>query len=1122
VPHKSPNTEPLPTLQLHGAASLWLGDVRVLSLERRDAALLAYLAFEGPTLRVKLLALLWPDEDAVLVRGRLRQRLFALKRKIKVELVLGNDALRLNDAARVLSGGGLDDAAARPLLGDDDYADIPEFARWLVAQRQRERAHRREHFAEQASTLEGEGRLAEAIVAAERLLAEEPLLEHAHRRLMRLHYLRGDRAAALRSFDQCEQLLRHELSAHPSEETQALLAIIERGPASGVGVRRAVPASVLRPPRMVGRERELVQLQAARDAGHVAAIIGEAGMGKTRLLHDFMQQHAGIVRVAGRPGDAGVPFATLARLLRAVAEQHPQSQPLVEAIRHEIARVLPELGGSIAKPSEHQRLPMRRALIGFLNAAQGLQGLAVDDMHFADAASLEMLQSLIDEAEHEGAELRWILAFRPAEAGTPLLALQRALSEAARLVPIAVQALDLATLAALVDDLALPGVQGARLAPLLLQRTGGNPLFVLETLKQAWVEQRMDQLGSGVELPRPMSVERLIDLRIGQLSPGAMALARVASIAGEDFSIPLAEAVLEVNVLQLADSLHELEVGQVLRGTQFAHDLVFDALLRSVPQAIAVQVHGKVAQWLEHKQGEPARIARHWLAAQQSVLALPWLEQAAARAWAALRTTEYLAFVDQRADVEESLGRRDEAFESRHRALASFASHQREAEEGHARCDALDRLAGNDEQRCRAALARAGLAQLRGEADSAEACGRRALGLARQCGSVQLMQQSQISVFVTLTSADRTGEATTLGEDCLAWIDDHPDLQTRKELHGALAVLYDNTGRLQKGLEQHQKALHLCEHEGDLAGQATVTANISVNRSYAGQIKRSVALNLDCLRIRAQADSPSADNCFAYANLADLCGLLGHYSEALAWADQAEPLMRNGMPSGLPVLDSFLAGCWIHLWQTGRAHQSLNAIASHAAAGTTAKSRRHLLASQLSRMQGLAHREHAEAGLAVLATDARENTKQLLMIEMALSLPAEAALHALAEAREQAKLHEYGGHVLETHVRAAQVALAINPPLAAEHARRALELAETFDLVASYPGELWLHAGQALIADGDVTRGATVLQAGHDWLMATARDHVPEPFRSTFLHRHPINAQLLALAQQKSPKRSLP
>ena len=62
------------------------------------------------------------------------------------------------------------------------------------------------------------------------------------------------------------------------------------------------------------------------------------------------------------------------------------------------------------------------------------------------------------------------------------------------------------------------------------------------------------------------------------------------------------------------------------------------------------------------------------------------------------------------------------------------------------------------------------------------------------------------------------------------------------------------------------------------------------------------------------------------------------------------------------------------------------------------------------------------------------------------------------------------------------------------------------------PAELWLHCGRALAAAGDAAHAGEVLARGRAWLHATAREHVPEPFRDSFLHRNPVNRELLALA----------
>ena len=87
--------------------------------------------------------------------------------------------------------------ATGELLGSLEYADCDQLEEWLQAAREQWRATRRNALAEIAAKLERDGQIALALQYGERLLADDPLREHAHRQLMRLHYLRGDRAAAL-------------------------------------------------------------------------------------------------------------------------------------------------------------------------------------------------------------------------------------------------------------------------------------------------------------------------------------------------------------------------------------------------------------------------------------------------------------------------------------------------------------------------------------------------------------------------------------------------------------------------------------------------------------------------------------------------------------------------------------------------------------------------------------------------------------------------------------------------------------------------------------------------------------------------------------------------------------
>ena len=101
-----------------------------IALAPRDAALLAWLALEGPTSRARLAELLWPASDPEAARNTLRQRLFHL-RKHCGELVSGGSALRLGEAVEH------DLDAAVGVLGDLQFPDAPDLNRWLHEQRDR-------------------------------------------------------------------------------------------------------------------------------------------------------------------------------------------------------------------------------------------------------------------------------------------------------------------------------------------------------------------------------------------------------------------------------------------------------------------------------------------------------------------------------------------------------------------------------------------------------------------------------------------------------------------------------------------------------------------------------------------------------------------------------------------------------------------------------------------------------------------------------------------------------------------------------------------------------------------------------------------------------------------------
>ena len=1092
---------------------------RSVALGARDAALLAWLALEGPTSRRHLAQLLWPDGEPAAARNTLRQRLFQLKKLLGVDIVVGTHTLALADGV----SHDLDDADN--VLGDMP-ADADPYGVWLAQQRGRRGARLRQSLVELSEMAVQAHDYADALSHARELLALEPLSEDAHRRVIRLHYLGGDRTAALLAFDRCEQLLKDEVGTAPSAETLALLATVCAAASATLPVQSAVPASVLRPPRLVGRRRELAALDQAWQAGHVVALIGEAGLGKTRLLEEFMAMRPGTVRAAGRPGDAGVPFATLARLLRAVAAVG-DSAALPPPTRTEIARVLPEFDVQGAHPAgEGQHLALQRAVRALLDAHPQVVAAVVDDLHFADEASLEMLASLIDGGDggDDGtrtAPWRWALAWRPAEAGSPVQALHDRLVEQMRLEALVLAPLDEAALAELVDSLGLPGIVGSALAPGLHRRTGGNPLFVLETLKQAWVERTLGQFAVAQALPRPLAVGRLIDLRIARLSPGALALARVAAIAGVDFDMPLAEHVLQVPALQFADALNELEAAQVLRDTAFAHDLVFEAVRGSVPAAVARHTHARVADWLGTQGGEPARVARHWVEAGHGVQALPWLGRAVDAARRALRPKEVIAFLEEKSHIEEDSGDGAAAFVSQCAAAMEFIHLDNDAARASAQCERLDRLATAPAQRGEAMLVRGTAHQVRGEFADAITVARAALQWCLPLGDARLTTQVRRLLGGSCAQVDKLEEAVEHLQACLGWLDAVGNELERGEVHGDLAVAYDNLGRLEDAALHHRLARDLCRHAGQLSSASVICGNLACNRLDAGDLGAAQEALLQGQQLIAAHDGLAAQVGLLQVLRALVLAQLGRYGDALTQAELGVDSMHRLQRPREVRARLRLAQVWSQLGQWARVRHLLQTTAEEAQGDLSARALHARLAWAVACESPTDHSAHSAARCAIdtlcveLADGSRPDLGLTLRIDRAAMLPPALALAELRAVGDAARRIGHLGTVLAAHVRGAAAALGNDPGRAADEARQALALeARGCGMTALPSAELWLHAGRALQAVQDPA-AAQVLQRGQDWLRNAAREHVPEPFRDGFVQRVTVNRDLLATGAER-------
>ncbi|MCS7067992.1 MAG: tetratricopeptide repeat protein [Meiothermus sp.] len=573
-----------------------------LRLERKTAALLAYLALEGPTPRSRLAGLLWPNSPESTARNNLSQVLRRLRQAGGEGWVTGSDTLSLQGIATDVTELELAHFAGRhaevvqgqgQLLEGLDYDDCPELEDWLITRREYLNDLRRRSLTALADAAEQAGEYREALHLARSLLELDLISEAAHRRVMRLLYLLGDRGAALAAYHRCQEILHKELGTQPLPETQALARQIDQGQRleARAPERNEMPLGLLRPPHAVGRKALLRQMERAWLAGQHLILSGPPGVGKSRLMQEFLGTRGAYLALEGRPSDHGIPYASHSRIYRQLLEHLP-ALPLPDWVRSELSRIVPELGqapGPIQSEADRLRFLQAKAELIRLGMAADLGPVALDDLQYFDEASLEAWQFVFAQGYPQS-----ILTYRIGELPPGVQGFLNELLESNQAVLLEVGPLDQAALEELLDSLEIPP---AGLSEALFKHTGGNPFLALETLRNLWESGGLQQPHSK-GLPSSKKAQTLIQHRLGRLSPIALNLARTAAIAGSNFSPGLAAKVLEVGPMHLTEPWAELEANQVLVGHRFAHDLIYEATLNGIPQAVRTLLHWRTAQFL--------------------------------------------------------------------------------------------------------------------------------------------------------------------------------------------------------------------------------------------------------------------------------------------------------------------------------------------------------------------------------------------------------------------------------------------------------------------------------------------------------------------------------------------
>lgn len=614
---------------------------RLLPPDRRGA-LLAYLAYDGGWVeRDRLVVLFWPDSDESSAKRNLRQLLLRARRlELDPPVEVTPQALRWSVPTDVqsfrasLAAG--DTVAAvdlyrGALLEGLTLEDGRGFEAWLEAERAGLQAAFHAAGMREAERATVEGRFEDAVAALTRLRAGDPLAEDVIEASMRALYLSGRRDAALDLYQRFETDLDEELGLEPLSSTRELLDQIRDDRPLSVAQPRAATTSVprrdLKPTRLFGRDRERALLLAA--ATPVVLVAGEPGIGKSALLGEL---YPTALATAAHEGLERMPYHPFAALLRA----KPALVDAAGPYREDLARLVPELApGAAPQPVDPDTARLRVAEALAHVAAVAGAPVAIDDMQWADPATLECLVYLSARGQQV------LGAYREQEVGAALaaaLAGWRSRDEATvvRLEPIGEPAVR-----AFMADLIGTG-EGPRLfSRRLWQRTGGNPMFLLETLRSlfdagvlladddGWHTAIDDITVDYSELDVPARVTEVIGRRLERLDNAAQRVLEVFALAPVPLSTQVLAKITGLSSAATAAALDAAEGAGFIAAGRFRHDLLRETTAARVSHNRRVVTHALLAKAYAEELGDGADhgvlAEQWWLAADHGEARRHWL-----------------------------------------------------------------------------------------------------------------------------------------------------------------------------------------------------------------------------------------------------------------------------------------------------------------------------------------------------------------------------------------------------------------------------------------------------------------------------------------------------------------
>lgn len=857
--------------------------------------------------RDEILEALWPGAPVESAERSLRVTISLLRRALEPELKRGSDSRYIlskrpgylfdrgsgcdvdawefeehqKRAEAAWRAGNLDEAvgecraalelARGEFLAEDPYED------WAIEARQEWHERQLSVFSMLSECLAQKGLYTEAIEACEDALALDRYSEELHRRLMLYRYCSGEQGRALIVYREYARTLAEQLNTLPSPQLTRLKEQIEARNVPGVDENRRYP----RPRRplkfpyslsrthFVGRDREYAllteRLREAMDGEGVAvAVDGEAGVGKTRLVEEFL----GYARTRDVRAFAGRCYER---------ELSPPLEPVMEALEPlpDVGQMMLELSGSelVHQLGEepYSATPIYRALTDELireSQSEDHEGIVLflDDVQWADPATLDFLTYLARRISGE----RMLLLFTYRKENAPALSrwLDR-LTERRAVSVLRLNRLSREDIAELLGSLSSRSFDGLpSLVDFLQGESEGNPFYAVEYLR--WLlesaivtvdsRRRISYLNGEAlrESVVPSGVRSLIQARLRSLGDEARNLLELAAVIGRAFDLGLLsdaggleEAVTYGTIEPLVNS--GLVVENAAGDTYyFTHDKLRQTLYEGIGGYRRRRLHLRVAEALKTAAGEPAELAHHYLRALEWRSALENLVSAAQRAEQSYAWESALADYDRALEIAEKLPLSDEEhlrlLEAREKLLEHLDRSEERAVTVQKMLEVASRL-GDQARIAEVHVRRIGVLAALADSSAATDAGREAASIFRDLGDeAGEARAHRETAYVLWANGDDTGslEANFLA---LRLHRKLGDLRSQAGDMGNLAQVYRRMGDYQQALRWANEAIRIDRKLGNRLGESMRLATVAVIHRERGDLETALRLVLKTLQL---------------------------------------------------------------------------------------------------------------------------------------------------------------------------------------------------------------------------------------------------------------------------------